>query len=79
VLVSLHVATVRQAQQILGIGTSVLVFGGLLGVSALPAGLLAGLNYAQILLIAGAVLALLDAVLLGLALLSFQRARLILR
>ena len=72
VLISLHVATVRQAQQILSIGTLVLVFGGLLGVSAVLADLFAALSYAQILLVAGAVLALLDAVLLGLALVSFQ-------
>lgn len=78
VLISLHVATVRQAQQILSIGTLILVLGRLLGVSAVPADLFAALSYAQIWLIAGAVLALLDAVLLGLALVSFQRARLIL-
>ncbi len=78
VLISLHVATVRQAQQILIIGTIVLIFGGILALSVLPADLFAGLSYAQILLIAIAVLALLDTVLMGLALVSFQRSRLIL-
>jgi ABC-2 type transport system permease protein len=78
VLISLRVATVRQAQQTLSIGTIVLVFGGLLAISALPGDLFSALSYTQLLLIAMAVLAVLDAVLLGLALVSFQRARLIL-
>jgi ABC-2 type transport system permease protein len=78
VLISLHVATVRQAQQILIIGTIVLIFGGILALSILPADLFAALSYVQILLIAIAVLALLDTVLLGFALVSFQRSRLIL-
>src|SRR5207248_3966078 len=50
VLVSLRVATVRQAQQILIIGTIVLVFGGFLAISALPADLFSSLSYPQILL-----------------------------
>jgi ABC-2 type transport system permease protein len=78
VLISLRVATVRQAQQTLSIGTIVLMFGGLLVLSALPGDLLSSLNYSQILLICIAVIGVLDAVLLGLALLSFQRSRLIL-
>lgn len=78
VLISLRVATVRQAQQTLSIGTIVLVFGGLLAISALPGDLFSALSYTQLLVIAMAVLAVLDAVLLGLALVSFQRARLIL-
>jgi ABC-2 type transport system permease protein len=78
VLISLHAATVRQAQQTLIIGTIVLIFGGLLAISVLPAALFAAWSYSQLLLIAMAVLALLDAVLLGLALVSFQRSRLIL-
>jgi hypothetical protein len=69
---------VRQAQQILIIGTIVLIFGGILALSILPADLFAALSYVQILLIAIAVLALLDTVLLGFALVSFQRSRLIL-
>ncbi len=78
VLISLRVATARQAQQLLSIGTIVLMFGGILALSALPADLFSALSYSQMLLIAIAVLALLDAVLLGLSLVSFQRARLIL-
>lgn len=78
VLISLHVATVRQAQQILIVGTIVLVFGGLLVISVLPPDLFSSLSYAQILLLAIVVVALLDAVLLGLSLVSFQRSRLIL-
>jgi len=78
VLISLHAATVRQAQQTLIIGTIVLIFGGLLALSVLPADLFSAWTYPQLLLIAMAVLALLDAVLLGLALVSFQRSRLIL-
>jgi ABC-2 type transport system permease protein len=78
VLISLRVATVRQAQQILITGTIVFIFGGLLVISALPADLFSALSYTQILLIAIAVIAILDAVLLGLALVSFQRSRLIL-
>jgi hypothetical protein len=78
VLISLHVATVRQAQQIMAVGTIVLIFGGALVLSLLPADLLSSLSYPQQLLLAMAVLALLDAVLLGLAMLSFQRSRLIL-
>jgi ABC-2 type transport system permease protein len=78
VLISLRVATVRQAQQIISVGTIVLIFGGLLVISLLPANLFSSLSYAQVLLIAMAVLTILDAVLLGWALLSFQRSRLIL-
>jgi len=78
VLISLRVATVRQAQQIMAVGTVVLIFGGILVLSILPADLFSSLSYSQLLLTAMAVLAILDAVLLGLALLSFQRSRLIL-
>jgi ABC-2 type transport system permease protein len=78
VLVSLRVATVRQAQQILIIGTIVLAFGAILVISVLPADLFSSLSYSQTLLVAIAVLAILDAVLLGLSLASFQRSRLIL-
>ncbi|HVB25771.1 MAG TPA: ABC transporter permease subunit [Ktedonobacteraceae bacterium] len=77
VLISLRVATVRQAQQILGIGTIVFVFGIILALQAVPANVISSLTYAQFLLIAMAVIAVLDAILLGLSLLSFQRSRLI--
>ncbi len=78
VLISLRVSTVRQAQQILSIGTLVLVFGALFILRALPANLFSSLTYQQILLVAMAVIAVLDAILLGLSLLSFRRSRLIL-
>jgi ABC-2 type transport system permease protein len=77
-LISLRVATVRQAQQILSIGTIVLVFGSLFALQAVPANVLSSLTYSQSLLIAMAVIAVLDAILLGLSLVSFQRSRLIL-
>ncbi len=78
VLISLRVSTVRQAQQILGVGTIVFVFGIIFALQAVPANVISSLTYAQILLIAIAVIAVLDAILLGLSLLSFQRSRLIL-
>jgi ABC-2 type transport system permease protein len=78
VLISLRVATVRQAQQILSVGTIVFVFGIIFVLQAVPAHVVSSLTYAQFLLIAMAVIAVLDAILLGLALLSFQRSRLIL-
>lgn len=78
VLISLRVSTVRQAQQILSIGTIVFVFGIIFGLQAMPANVVSSLTYSQILLIAMAVIAVLDAILLGLSLVSFQRSRLIL-
>jgi len=78
VLISLRVATVRQAQQILSIGTIVFVFGVTFALRALPANVLSSLNYSQFLLSAMAVLAVLDAILLGISLMSFHRSRLIL-
>jgi ABC-2 type transport system permease protein len=78
VLVSLRSATVRQAQQILGIGTFVLIFGGIFALRALPANFVSSLSYSQFLGLSIAVLAVLDAILLGVSLVSFQRSRLIL-
>jgi len=78
VLVSLKVSTVRQAQQILSIGTIVFVFGVTFVLRALPANVVSSLTYSQFLLSVMAVLAVLDAILLGLSMLSFQRSRLIL-
>jgi len=78
VLISLRVSTVRQAQQILSIGTVVLTFGSVLALKAVPADIIASLTYSQFLLIVMAVIAILDAILLGLALVSFRRSRLIL-
>jgi len=78
VLISLRSATVRQAQQILSVGTLVLVGGGFLALKAVPAQAISSLSTSQIWLIAMAVIAVLDAILLGVSLVSFQRSRLIL-
>jgi ABC-2 type transport system permease protein len=78
VLISLKVSTVRQAQQILSIGTIVFVFGIIFVVQAVPANVVSSLSYSQFLLIVMAFIAVLDAILLGLSLVSFQRSRLIL-
>jgi len=77
VLISLRTSTVRQAQQILSIGTLVLVFGGISALQALPANFVASLTYSQFLLLVMAVFAVLDAILLGASLVSFRRSRLI--
>jgi ABC-2 type transport system permease protein len=78
VLISLRSATVRQAQQILIVATLVLVAGGVLALKAVPAQAISSLSNSQIWLIAMAVLAVLDAILLGVSLVSFRRSRLIL-
>jgi ABC-2 type transport system permease protein len=78
VLISLKVATARQAQQILSVGTIVLVFGSVIALRAVPANVATSLTYSQFLLIVMAIIAVLDAILLGLSLVSFQRSRLIL-
>ena len=78
VLISLRVATVRQVQQILSVGTIVFVFGITFALQAVPANVVSSLTYSQFLLIAMAVIAVLDAIFLGLSLVSFQRSRLIL-
>lgn len=78
VLISLRSATVRQAQQMLIVATLVLVGGGFLALKAVPAQAISSLSLSQIWLIAMAVLAVLDAILLGVSLVSFQRSRLIL-
>lgn len=78
VLISLRSATVRQAQQILGIGTLVLIFAGVLALQALPEDFISSLSYSQAMFLFIAVIAVLDVILLGLSLASFQRSRLIL-
>ena len=78
VLISLRVSTVRQAQQILSVGTIVFVFGIIFVLKAVPANVFSSLSYAQFLLIVMAFIAVLDAILFGLSLVSFQRSRLIL-
>jgi ABC-2 type transport system permease protein len=78
VLVSLRVATVRQAQQILSISTIVFVFGVTFILRAIPANILSSLNYQQFLLGVMVFLIALDAILLALSFMSFRRSRLIL-
>ncbi len=78
VLISLRVSTVRQAQQILSVSTIVFVFGIVFVLRAVPANFFSSLSYSQFWLIVMAVIAVLDAILLGLSLVSFQRSRLIL-
>ena len=78
VLISMKVATVRQAQQILSVGTIVLVFGIIFILQALPANFVSSLTYQQFLFLVMAFFVVLDAILLGLSLMSFQRSRLIL-
>ena len=85
VLISLRAATVRQAQQMLSIGTLVLLFVPIFGIRALPPeaqarlfGLLEGGDVGLIAAIAVLVLAVLDVGLLAAAMARFQRARLIL-
>jgi ABC-2 type transport system permease protein len=77
VLISLRSATVRQAQQILGIGTVVLIFAGVIALQSLPANFISSLSYSQVMFLFIAVVAVLDAILLGLSLVSFKRSRLI--
>jgi len=78
VLISLRSATVRQAQQYLIVATLVLVVGVVLALKAVPAEAIASLSASQFWLIAMAVLAVLDAILLGASLVSFRRSHLIL-
>ena len=78
VLVSLRAATVRQAQQILSVGTLVLFFGGIFALRILPADFISSLSYSQLMFLLIVVIAVLDAILLGLSLVSFRRSRLIL-
>jgi len=85
VLVSLRAATVRQAQQSLSIPIMLLLFVFVFGLRALPDDwravlvvTLLGLGPTAVMFLAAAVLAVLDAVLLAVAMARFQRARLIL-
>jgi ABC-2 type transport system permease protein len=85
VLVSLHAATVRQAQQTLAVGFMVLMLGTVFGSSALPAEwkvwfariLIAWSQAALVLAAAGVVLAI-DLALLVAGMARFQRAKLVL-
>ena len=78
VLISMRSATVRQAQQILIVATLVLIVGGVALIKLLPASAISSFSTSQIWLIVMAVLAVLDAILLGVSLVSFRRSRLML-
>jgi ABC-2 type transport system permease protein len=78
ILVSLHSATVRQAQQILAIGSLALFVVIYLVVRALPPQLFLGMSSSQMFLSAMLVLAVLDAILLAISMAGFHRSRLIL-
>ncbi len=78
VLISMRSATVRQAQQVLIVAMLVLVGGGVGLIRFLPADAISSLSESQIWQIAMAVLAVLDALLLAVSLVSFRRTRLML-
>ena len=85
VLVSLRASTVRQAAQTLSIAIMLLLFVPVFGVQALPVEwkvrlvqAVMGVDVEQIVLVAAAVLIVLDPGLLAVAMARFQRARLIL-
>ena len=78
VLISLHSPTVRQAQQTLILCTLVFGVALVLGLKAAPTSLFLSLTNNQILLLILVVLAIIDAILLGISLASFKRSRLIL-
>jgi ABC-2 type transport system permease protein len=78
VLVSLHSPTVRQAQQTLAIASIVLAVLLVLGIRSLPSNLISSLDNNQIAIIILVGIAILDAILLAIALASFKRSRLIL-
>jgi ABC-2 type transport system permease protein len=78
VLVSLHSATVRQAQQTLLLSSLVLGLGIFLLGRALALQVVLAMSYSQILLIAMLILAVIDAILLAVSMASFHRSRLIL-
>src|SRR5258708_9439249 len=79
VLISLHSATVRQAQQILTVATLVLIVGGVLALKAVPAQAISSLSASQFWLIVMAVLAIPHPIFLVASIVSFQRSRLVLR
>jgi ABC-2 type transport system permease protein len=78
VLISMRSATVRQAQQLVLVAMLVLAGGGVLLSRFLPADVISSLSESQLWLIAIAVLAVLDLILLGVSLVSFRRTRLML-
>lgn len=85
VFVSLHAATVRQAQQTLSVALMIILFGAIFGYGALPAAWKASLirivfewSLTGIILAAAGVVLLIDIALVSAAMARFQRARLVL-
>lgn len=78
VLLSLRLSTVRQAQQMLSVGTIVLAVAVVALLQALPADFFVTFTLDQILWMAAGAVALLDIVLLTYSVARFQRAKLIL-
>jgi ABC-2 type transport system permease protein len=85
VLVSLHAATVRQAQQTLAVGFMVVMLGSIFGSNMLPAewkiwfgNILVTWTPAVLILAAGGMVLAIDLALLGAGMARFQRARLVL-
>ena len=85
VFVSLHAATVRQAQQTLGVGLMVLIFGTIFGYGALPAAWKARLvqvlfewSLTELILLGAGIVLLIDIALVAAAMARFQRAKLVL-
>jgi ABC-2 type transport system permease protein len=78
VVISLRIATVRQAQQTLSVGTLILGFAVVSLVQLLPKEFFVAFTADEILLMAVGLVAVLDIVLLAFAMVRFQRAKLIL-
>lgn len=85
VLVSLHAATVRHAQQTLGVGFAVVFLGTVFGINSLPAEwkawfarILFTWSEAELVLLAAGVLLAIDLALLFAGMTRFQRAKLVL-
>lgn len=78
ILVSLHSATVRQAQQTLLLSSLVLSMAIYFIVRTVPPQVFTAMSYSQIVLIAVLVLTVIDAILLAISMASFHRSRLIL-
>jgi ABC-2 type transport system permease protein len=85
VFVSLHAATVRQAQQTLGVGLMVLIFGTVFSFGALPAAwkaqlvqMLFGWSLTKLISLVAAVVLAIDLALVFAAMARFQRSKLVL-
>jgi hypothetical protein len=78
VLVSLHSRTTRQAAQTFALGSLGLFLAVYLAARALPPQWFAGLTGSQMMILVIVFLAVIDAILLSISIVSFRRSRLIL-